>query len=264
MSLGGKVALVTGAGRGIGKGCAIELARRGANIALNDLLEREEVELVEREIRRLGRQVITVRGNVSDRQTDRRLIETTVSELGRLDILVNNAGRTIRKPFLELTEEDVATVWGIDLWGVFHCSQFAARQMVSQGGGGTIVIISSVHASMPYKGSLPYTTAKAGISHMGRVMANELAQYRIRVNVIEPGWTDTPGERNYATEEEIRSEANNLPLGRLATIEDIGKGVAFLVSDEAGYITGTTLQIDGGLVLPRPPISSWRSRAVNS
>jgi len=121
--------------------------------------------------------------------------------------------------------------------------------MVVQGNGGSIVIISSLHASLPYRGSLPYTTAKAAISHMGRVMANELAQYRIRVNIVEPGWTDTPGEREYASEEVIRREAKRLPLGRLATIEDIGKGVAFLVSDEAGHITGTRLRIDGGQVL---------------
>lgn len=125
----------------------------------------------------------------------------------------------------------------MSLWGVFHCCQFVARQLVRQGRGGSLVVISSVLGMLPMRNSLPYNTAKAGINHMARTMANELARYRIRVNVVEPGWTDTPGERAFATEEEIQEGGKRLPLGRMGTIEDIGRGVAFLVSDDASYIT---------------------------
>lgn len=139
------------------------------------------------------------------------------------------------------------------LWGAFHASQLAARQMVKQGEGGSIVMISSVHAYRPYPLSTAYNAAKAGLNHMAFTWAVELAAHRIRVNVIEPGWIDTPGERKYFSEEEIRERGKQLLLGRLGTPEEIAKGVAFLVSDEtASYVTGTRLRIDGGYVLPPP------------
>lgn len=251
MRLEGKVALVTGANRGIGRGCAIELAREGADVAINYRRHVEEAEAVAQEVRTFGRRALVLQGDVADRRADEALVAGTVRELGRLDVLVANAAASVRKPFLELREQDMAATLGVSLWGVFHCCQFAARQMVAQGGGGNLVVISSVHAVLPVKNSLPYNTAKAGINHMARTMANELAQHRIRVNVIEPGWTDTPGERAFATEEQIQAGAKELPLGRLGTIEDIGKAVAFLVSEDGGYITGSTLRIDGGYVLGR-------------
>jgi glucose 1-dehydrogenase len=177
------------------------------------------------------------------------MVEETVGQLGRIDVVVANAAFSVRKPFLELEEEEVKRVFGVSFWGVFHIAQFGARQMVAQGEGGSIVVISSVHARLPVKRSLPYNTCKAAINHMSRTLANELAQHRIRVNVIEPGLTDTPGERVYSNEEELAERGRGLPLGRIGTIEDIGSGVAYLVSDEASYVTGATLIIDGGLVL---------------
>jgi glucose 1-dehydrogenase len=249
MELEGRVALITGGGRGIGKGCAIELANQGADISIDFLDNREEAEAVAEEVKRLGRRSIALQGDVSVRNDVQKVVEQTKSRLGRLDILVANAGRTVRKPFLELTPEDVAKVWDVSLWGVFHCCQLAAREMVSQGGG-SIILISSVHAKLAYRGSFPYTTAKAAIDHMGRILANELAGYRIRVNVVEPGWTDTPGERTLVTEEFISRIVKSLPFQRMATIEEIGRGVAFLASDKTSYITGTTLVIDGGWKLP--------------
>lgn len=251
MKLKGKVVLITGANRGIGKGCALEMAREGADVAINYRSHSEEAEAVAAEVCALGRRAVVVGGDVSDRSTDEEMIRNVVSELGKLDILVANAAASIRKPFLELTEEDMRFTLGVSLWGVFHCCQLAARQMVTQGHGGSIVVISSVHAVMPYKNSLAYNTAKAGVNHMARTMANELAEHRIRVNIVEPGWTDTPGERKYATDEELREAGRHLPLGRLATIQDIAKGVVFLASDDASYITAATLRIDGGFVLPR-------------
>lgn len=252
MTLEGQVALVTGANRGIGRGCVLELARKGADVAINYLQHTGEAETVASEVQGLGRRAIVLQGDVSHRESDRKLVEKTVVELGRLDVLVANAAATIRKPFLELSEEDMQFTLGVSLWGVFHCSQFAARQMVRQGQGGSIIIISSVHAFLPIRNSLPYNTAKAGINHMGRTMANELVGQGIRVNIVEPGWTDTPGERTFASEEEIQAAARRLPMGRLATIEEIGRAVAFLASDEASYITGATLRVDGGFAFADP------------
>ena len=134
----------------------------------------------------------------------------------------------------------------VSLWGAFHTAQESARQMVKQGDGGSILFISSVLSIVPMQTSLPYNTAKAGMNHMAATIAAELAPHRIRSNVILPGSTDTPGERQFATEEEIRESARQLPWGRMGTIEEIGKAAAFLSSPAADYITGSILKVDGG------------------
>lgn len=251
LKLSGKVAIITGAAQGIGRATALELARNGADVTVNDLSRQQEKGLqVVREIQQLGRRALFVEGNVADRSHDERIVKETTAVLGRVDILVNNAAASIRKPLLELEVGDVETTWGTSLWGVFHCSQLAARQMVKQGQGGNIVNISSVHAYRPFPNSTAYNGAKAAINQMAFTWAVELARYNIRVNIIEPGWTDTPGERRVATEEEICEKGKQLLMGRLGRPEEIAKGVAFLVSEDASYITGTCLRIDGGIVLP--------------
>jgi len=247
--LDGRVALVTGGNRGIGKGCVLELARRGADVALNYRRHAEEAEDVASQVRALGRRALVLPGDVAERAACQRMVEQTVAELGRLDVVVANAAFSIRKPFLELEEEDVAATLGVTWWGAFHISQFGARHMVRQGEGGSIVMISSVHAILPVPRSFAYNAAKAAMNHGARTMAGELAPHRIRVNVIEPGWTDTPGERVFATEDQIREGAKFLPFQRLGTIEDIAYGVAYLSSEEGSYITGTVLRIDGGYVV---------------
>ena len=250
-NLSGKTALVTGANRGIGRGCAVELARAGADIAVNYRSHAEEAEEVAAAIRALGRRAIVIQADVADRAASETMVRRTVEELGRIDVLIANAAFSIRTPFLEMTEQDMAVTLGVTLWGAFHCSQFAARDMVRRGEGGSIVMISSVHAVMAFKNSLAYNTAKAGLNHMARSMAAELTPQRIRVNVIEPGWTDTPGERRFSTEEQLRIGGSKLPLGRLGTSEEIGKGAAYLASDDAAYVTGSVLRIDGGFVVCR-------------
>jgi len=250
MKLKDKVAIVTGASRGIGRAIAIELAAQGADVAVNYARHAGEAEEVAAGIRRLGRRAILCQADVGDRAQDQRMLDATLNEFGRVDILVSNAAYSIRKPFLELKPEDVEKTWSVSLWGVFHTCQLAARQMVKQGHGGNIVIISSVHAGRPYLRSTSYNAAKAAVNQMGFTWAAELIQYGIRVNVVEPGWTDTPGERNYATEAELREGGKVVPIGRLARSEEVAKGVAFLVSDEdASYIVGSCLRIDGGFVL---------------
>src|SRR5262249_24515871 len=157
-----------------------------------------------------------------------QMIDECARQLGRVDILVNNAAVGVRKPFLEMEVADVERMWAVMLWGVFHCSQLAARQMVKQGEGGSIIMISSVHAYRPYPLSTAYNGAKAAINHMAYTWAVELARYKIRVNVLEPGWIDTPGEREFCSEEQMREEEKKLLLGRTGKPEEIAKGVLFL------------------------------------
>ena len=187
MKLKNKVAVVTGSSRGIGRATAIELARNGADVAVNAYSHPEEGQEVVREIQALGRRSFLFQGSVADRAQDEAMVRETVERLGRLDIMVANAAYSIRKPFLEMEVEEVEKTWGVTLWGVFHCCQLAARQMVKQGDGGSIAIVSSVHAFRPYALSTAYNGAKAAINHMSATWAAELAQYRIRVNVFGAG-----------------------------------------------------------------------------
>src|SRR5581483_2637393 len=230
MSLHGKVAFITGGARGIGRGCAIELARAGADIAFCDLSQSDDANHTCAAIAALGRRAEFFLADVADRPAVEKAIAETVERLGRLDILVNNAAKGLRRPFLEMEVAELARVWDVILWGAFHASQIAARQMVKQGGG-NIVTISSVHACRPYANATAYNAAKAGVNQMALTCASELAPHGIRVNVIEPGWTDTPGERLALTTDQIRDEGAKLSLRRVAEAEEIGKAVVFLVSD---------------------------------
>jgi glucose 1-dehydrogenase len=253
INLQGKIAVVTGASRGIGRGCAVEMARLGARVVVNYNTHAAEAEAVVAECRNAGGDAAAVQADVGDLAAADRLFAAAMERFGGVDILVNNALRTVRKPFLELTPEDVRATWDVCLMAPLYCSQVAARQMVRQGRGGKIVMISSVLAFIPMPNSLPYNTAKAGLEQMASTMAAELAPHRINVNVVEPGWTDTPGERAFVSEEELQEEARKLPWGRMADIWEMGKAVAYLCSEAADYITAATLRVDGGYWLPRTP-----------
>jgi glucose 1-dehydrogenase len=250
MSLDGKVALVTGGARGIGQAVAGELARSGADVVFCDICKQDQAAETLELIRRAGCKARFIRADVGDRSEVDAMFREIIDEFGGIDILVNNAAVNTRKPLVDLTVEDVRRVWSVALWGVFHCSQLAARQMVRQQSG-SIVVISSVHAVQPFPNNTAYNGAKAAVNHMARTWAAELVSDRIRVNVVEPGWTDTPGERTLYSEEEIQQEAGRLPMGRMASPLDIANAVRFLVSDEAAYITGSCLRVDGGLLLPK-------------
>lgn len=247
--LTGKVALITGSSRGIGRGCALAMARAGADVVVNYHSHPQDAEETARLVHAFGRQAVVAGGDVADRDAVAALVRTAVDRFGRLDIAVANAYRSIRKPFLELLPEDVAATMAVSFFGTFHTCQLAAQQMVRQGNGGKIVVVSSVLAERPLATSAPYNAAKAGINQLVRTMANELARYRINCNVIEPGWIDTPGERKYATEEEIQEGGQKLPWGRLGTAEEMGAVAAFLASDAAEYISGAIIQADGAYMV---------------
>ena len=250
IDLTGKAALITGSSRGIGRGCALEMARAGADITLNYRQDAEGAESVAEEVRAIGRQVLIVQADVADRKAVDRMVAETVARFGHLDVVVCNAYYPAERPtFLELPLEEMKRCLDVTFWGAFHAAQAGARQMVAQGNGGSMVFISSLFAFIGYPTAVPYCTAKAGVNHMATTIANELTSHRIRVNAIQPGWTDTPGERFYAHEEEIREGGKKLPWGRLATIEEMGRAATFLCSDAASYITGATLRVDGGLGL---------------
>jgi glucose 1-dehydrogenase len=136
------------------------------------------------------------------------------------------------------------------MWGAFYGTRAAAQQMVKQGNGGSIVVVSSPHAVIPIPTAMAYNMSKAAIDHMARTAAIELAPYRVRVNLIHPGWIDTPGERKFFTEEQIEQGSRNLPWGRMGTPEEMAKGIAFMLSDDADYMTGSTVTMDGGVSLP--------------
>ena len=249
MSLDGRVAVITGGARGIGQAIAAELARCGADVIFCDVCDAERASETLGLIRGHGRQARFIRADVGDRGQVEDLFRQILAEFGRIDILVNNAAVNIRKPLIELRVEDVQQVWSVALWGLFHCSQLAARQMVKQKSG-SIVVITSVHAVRPFPNNTAYNGAKAGATHMAQTWAAELVSHGIRVNVVEPGWTDTPGERTLYTEEQIQREGSQLPMGRLASAAEIARAVRFLVSEEAAYITGSCIRVDGGLLLP--------------
>jgi glucose 1-dehydrogenase len=249
MKLAGKKALVTGAARGIGRGCALELARAGADVAVNDRARTAQAEAVVAEVEALGRQAVLVEGDAFDRAGCASVVERAIDGLGHVDILVSNPAYSRRADFLDFDPDTFARVLQGTLHGGFHMSQLVARHMAERGRGGKIVFISSVHARIPFARSVAYNAAKAGLNHLALTAAAELLRHRINVNVIEPGWIDTPGEHETFGSEALGKAGAALPWGRMGKPEDIGKAAAFLCSDDADYITGTTLLVDGGLWL---------------
>lgn len=245
VNLQGKIALVTGAGRGIGKGCALELARHGANVIINDRPGSPDLESTAREIRALGRTCHAIEANVFSRSGCEELLNAALVAIGRIDILVSNPAYSRRGAFLEYDPEEFERTISGTLTSGFHMGQLVGRHMVARGGGGKIVFITSVVAEMPLAQCAAYNAAKAGLNHLMRSIAVELSPHRINVNAIEPGWIDTPGERAFFSEETMSTGGQSLPWGRLGLPADIGKAAAFLASDDADYITGSVLPVDG-------------------
>jgi glucose 1-dehydrogenase len=246
MKLSGKKALVTGAARGIGRGCALELAQAGADVVVNDWGRPDLIQETAAEIRAHGRQAVVAEGDVFERSSCERVVAAALATLGWIDILVSNPARSVRAPFLEYHPAVFDQVLQGTLTSGFHMSQIVARHMVERGGGGKIVFISSIHVRIPFATSVAYNAAKSGLNNMAFTIANELLAHRINVNVIEPGWIDTPAEHESFGDAVLAKAGPALPWGRLGTPADIGKAVVFLASNDADYITGTALLVDGG------------------
>ncbi len=249
MKLLGKKALVTGAARGIGRGCALELARAGAEVAINDRAITPEAEAVVAEVRALGRQAFLIEGDVFARPSCESVVARAVEALGPIDVFVSNPAFSRRADFLDYDPETFDKVLKGTLYGGFHMSQLVARHMVARGEGGKIIFICTVHSLVPYVRSVAYNAAKSGLKQMALTIAAELLPHRINVNLIDPGWIDTPGEHETFGGAAITRAAPTLPWGRLGLPEDIGKAAVFLASADADYITGAALLVDGGLCL---------------
>lgn len=251
----GKTALITGASLGIGRGIALCLAAEGANIVVNYRSHRAEAEAVAAEVEALGQEALIWQADVADREAVAAMFEGAIAKFGRIDVVVANAAMSIREQVVDAEWANVLKTLEVTQFGVFHTCQMAAQHMVQQNlverSRGKIVIISSVHEEVAVAGSGAYNMAKAAINHLCRTLAVEMTPHRINVNVINPGWIDTPGERNFYTEAEIQEGGQKLPWGRIGQPEDIGKAVAFLASDDADYVTGAMLRVDGGYVIAR-------------
>jgi glucose 1-dehydrogenase len=253
--LNGKIALVTGASRGIGRAAAIALAKAGADVAINYRSHADEAETAAQDVRATGRRALLVEADAGDRPAVERMVDQTITHFGRLDIAVTNAVYSDRDIFYQADIEGFERTVQVTMWGAFYTLRAATRQMIEQGDGGSIVVVSSPHAFIPVPRSMAYNMSKAAIDQMARTAAIELVEHRIRVNIIHPGWIDTPGERKFATEEQIQRGGEKLPWNRLGRPEEIGRGVVFLCDPASDYITGSALGIDGGATLPW-----WASR----
>ena len=249
MNLEGKVAVVTGAATGIGASIAVELARQGASVVVNYHSDNTPGQPVVDTIKGSGGKAVAVQADVSTSADVNRLVEEAVSSFGRLDVIVNNAGIEHSVPFLDTSEEDWDKVIAVDLKGPFLCAQAAARQMVKQGSRGTIINISSVHEELPFPGYASYCAAKGGLRMLCRDLALELAPYNINIVNVGPGAISTPiNKATLENPEKVQALKKEIPLGRIGTPEEVASLVAFLASDVASYITGTTIFIDGGLM----------------
>ena len=241
----GRKALVTGAGRGIGKELALALAEAGCDVALLGL-HRENLEAAATEIRQMGRQCIAIQADVSRKEQVDRAFARTAEEFGRLDICVNNAGISIQKPVEEMPEEDWDRIMDINLKGVFLCSQAAARIMIPQRSGSIINIasISGTAVNVPQKQAV-YNTSKAGVIMLSRSMAVEWAEYGVRVNSISPGYMQT--EMTLSSMAHLFPAWESLtPLGRLGKPGELRGALLLLASDASSYMTGHDLVVDGG------------------
>lgn len=248
--LSGKVAIVTGASRGIGRATAIALAEAGCDVAVNYRSAENEAEELAEEIGRLGRRAMLFQADVADQAAVEQMVTETAGRFGRLDVAVSNAAYSDREPFYEADMAGFRRTIDVTMWGAFYLLRTAARQMIEQEGGGSIVVISSPHAYVAVPRSMAYNMSKAAIDHMARTAAIELVDHRVRVNLIHPGWIDTPGERKFASEEQLAGAAAKLPWKRMGRPEEIARGVVFLCDPASDYITGSSLAIDGGITLP--------------
>ncbi len=245
MNLSTRVAIVTGSGRGIGRAIALKLAEVGTTVVINDVGDVKPVESVVKEIKAMGRECLPVMADVSSSSEVTRLVEETMSAYKRVDILVNNAGINRDQLLLRMSEEDWDKVLAVDLKSVFLCTKAVLRQMAKQRWG-RIISLASIVGIVGNKGQANYASAKAGIIGFTRSIAKEVASHGVTVNAIAPGFIDT--EMTRQLKEDWRREIReHIPMGDFGSPRDVAEAVAFLASEEAKYITGQVLGVDGGM-----------------
>lgn len=253
-----KNALITGASSGIGQAIAIRLACEGCNIAINYRKSLEDAEDTEEmamqkacgDIENCGVKSLLVQGDVSQEEDIIRMIDTVVEKFGSLDILVNNAGIQTECPSHEIKTEDFDRVLAVNLRGAYLCARETIKHLLSQNRPGIVINISSVHEIIPRPMYVSYSISKGGMENMTKTLALEYANRGIRVNAVAPGATSTPINEAWTDDPEKKAVVeSHIPMGRAGTSEEMAAAVAFLASDEAAYVTGQTLFVDGGLTL---------------
>ena len=245
--LQGKNALVTGASRGIGKAIALELAKQGANVAVNYAGSETKAQAVVEEIQQLGVQAFKVQADVANEANVKSMVKEVISAFGSLDILVNNAGITSDNLLMRMKEEEFDRVINTNLKGVFICTKAVTRQMMKQKAG-RIINVASIVGVSGNAGQANYVAAKAGVIGLTKTTAKELASRNILVNAVAPGFISTD-MTDELTAEQRESMLNLIPLAKLGEAEDVAKVVRFLATEDANYITGQTIHIDGGMVM---------------
>jgi glucose 1-dehydrogenase len=263
----GKNVLVTGGSSGIGQAIAVRFAEYGANVAINYLRQPEEAADTEEQVQacvgkvqREGVKDVLVKGDVSNEDDVVRMVADAVQGLGGVDILVNNAGIQISRPTEELSSADFDRVIAVNLRGAFMCAREAIRHFLAEDKPGSIVNVSSVHQLIPKPGYLGYSTSKGGMQNLTRTLALEYAGRGIRVNGIGPGATVTPINRAWIDDPEKRRQVEeHIPMQRAGDADEMAGVTAFLASDDAAYITGQTLFVDGGLTLYPSFLTPWSS-----
>ena len=247
MLLDGKVALVTGASRGIGRAIALKLAAEGAKVAINYAGNTAKAEEVKAEIEKNGGEAILVQADVADSAAVEAMVNATVEAFGQIDILVNNAGITRDGLMMRMKDEDFDAVINTNLKGVFYCTKLVSKLMMKKRSG-RIINMASVVGLMGNAGQTNYAAAKAGVIGFSKSAAKELAARGITVNMVAPGFIDTDMTAAM-TDKGKEMTLTGIPLNRMGTPEDVANAVAFLVSDNASYITGQVINVDGGMVM---------------
>lgn len=247
--LAGKVAIVTGSDSGIGRAIAVRFAQEGAAVTVNYHSNARNAQETKAEVEQRGGKALVVQANIASADDTQRLVDETVKAFGTLDILVNNAGMEIPRPFLDIPEHEWDLVIAVNLKGPFLCAQAAVRAMLKAGKAGRIVNISSVHEEIPMPGNSPYCAAKGGLRMLTRTLCDELAPHGITINNIGPGAVATPiNTATLADPQKVAKLNAVIPLGRIGQPEEVAGLAVYLASDEAGYVTGATYFIDGGMM----------------